>query len=521
MSAALTTVSRKLRLPGRHHLLPIAIVGLLSVWYLRFTPDVADLAAQVARAQAARDGFASWWTGWFGGLSTPDYSVLAPRIMSVVGVQGAGILACVGATVAGTSLMRSSSRPRTAAVSLAAFVTADVFAGRLTFALGVAAAIPALVALRSGRTVLSTGLAIGTYLLSPLAGLFLGIAYLASIIGASRLRRSSAVGAVALLGLGLGTALAFPGTGTQPFYILDAIPCLLSAAMIAVYCRTPVVRVGALLVIAGTVMALIVPSAIGSNMTRIAWLLAVPVFIADGNLTRRRLAATVAALSVWPTVGLGTQLAAATDRSTQATFYRPLMAWLADERDAAGGRSLGNRVEVTDTATHWPSTYLASFPLARGWDRQADHAYNPLFYEKGALTASSYEEWLKQLAVAWVVVPKAPLDYASRAEAALVTRGLSYLRPAWTSNDWKVYRVVQPSPLIDAATVVGVDADRVTLDADHAGTLRTRIRWSQYLDVLDASTAESLDGAAMNDNGWLTVDVPRSGRFIVTSRFRL
>ena len=36
----------------------------------------------------------------------------------------------------------------------------------------------------------------------------------------------------------------------------------------------------------------------------------------------------------------------------------------------------------------------------------------------------------------------ARLDYAARAEGALVTRGLPYLREVWRSAHWRVYRVI-------------------------------------------------------------------------------
>ncbi|MDQ6937635.1 MAG: hypothetical protein M3140_07975, partial [Actinomycetota bacterium] len=64
-----------------------AVVGaLLCAVYLRWTPLVPDLAAQVARADMIRTGgLTSWWTGWFGGLSLPDYSVLVPQSMAMFG----------------------------------------------------------------------------------------------------------------------------------------------------------------------------------------------------------------------------------------------------------------------------------------------------------------------------------------------------------------------------------------------------------------------------------------------------
>jgi hypothetical protein len=57
-------------------------------------------------------GNVSWWTGWFGGLSLPSYSVLAPWWMSLLGVQGAGALAAVSGGWAGATLTRTRTRTR-------------------------------------------------------------------------------------------------------------------------------------------------------------------------------------------------------------------------------------------------------------------------------------------------------------------------------------------------------------------------------------------------------------------------
>ena len=53
------------------------------------------------------------------------------------------------------------------------------------------------------------------------------------------------------------------------------------------------------------------------------------------------------------------------------------------------------------------------FPLARGWERQLDIKYNGLFY--GApLTPATYEAWLHELAVRFVAVSDADIDYSAQ-----------------------------------------------------------------------------------------------------------
>ena len=67
------------------------------------------------------------------------------------------------------------------------------------------------------------------------------------------------------------------------------------------------------------------------------------------------------------------------------------------------------------------------FPLARGWERQLDIKYNQLFYDR-PLNAATYEAWLHQLAVRFVAVPDATLDFSAHQEVALIDRGLPYLQ---------------------------------------------------------------------------------------------
>ncbi len=66
---------------------------VLSIGYLAWVPQVPDLAAQTARADTA--GAAIYWTGWFGGVHTPGYSVLVPPLMHLLSVALVGAVATV------------------------------------------------------------------------------------------------------------------------------------------------------------------------------------------------------------------------------------------------------------------------------------------------------------------------------------------------------------------------------------------------------------------------------------------
>ena len=72
---------------------------------------------------------------------------------------------------------------------------------------------------------------------------------------------------------------------------------------------------------------------------------------------------------------------------------------------------------------------------------------NPIFY-KGHLTPLTYASWLADNAVRYVALPSAKPDKSSYGERALIEKGLPYLRLRWKSDDWRVYEVLLPAPLV-------------------------------------------------------------------------
>jgi hypothetical protein len=196
-----------------------------------------------------------------------------------------------------------------------------------------------------------------------------------------------------LLLAGVVTQLLFPSTGRMPFTMSDAVPILLAAVVIACTCRVRVILAAVVVQLLVVPALLVFPGAVGTNITRLTWVCAVPVVVAYARLSRRKLAVAVAVVSVWPVSDLVQQLQASHDPSSAAAYYRPLSAALSAEQHAAGPAGTGGRLEVLDSANHWASVYLVdTVSLARGWDRQADVADNPIFYQPGALNATSYAD---------------------------------------------------------------------------------------------------------------------------------
>ncbi|WP_265443061.1 hypothetical protein [Flexivirga meconopsidis] len=509
--------SRRLRSPATLATICAVVFALL---YVLWTPQAPDLAAQVARANVARVGGAPvWWGGWFGGITLPNYSTLVPFSMATFGIRVTGVVAVLASAYGGALLVRGAIRPRAGAIAIAVAQGADLLNGRVTFTVGAAIGIWALVALRARREKTAALLAVLAFLGSPLAGFFVGL--IAAVVAVLRpdYRRTAAISAAVLLLSGLAMAFLFPGTGKMPFPISDAAPAMLSCMVVIGVVRNKLIRATAAALAVSFVPLLIVPLAIGSNATRLAWLAAVPVVIAYADVRKSVVWLTAAVVAVWPLSDLANQLQLAHEPSSNYTFYEPLAAALKKDQKALGAAAVGRRVEVVDTKNHWGSVYLASFSLARGWDRQADQSDNSLFYQRDQLNPVSYRQWLDSLAVGWVAVPRAPIDYASKEESDLVLGGLPYLRLTWTNDDWRLYRVLSPAPLATGAPVTKIDSHGVTLAATAGKPISLKVRYSSYIGAADPATKAPVSACIVDDNGWLRVTMPVDGPVRLSSDF--
>jgi hypothetical protein len=284
-----------------------------------------------------------------------------------------------------------------------------------------------------------------------------------------------------------------------------------------------VVRTAAWLTMAAVPLFTIMPLAVGSNIARLVWICAMPVVVAVGRLSDRRILAFIAvATMIFPAIDLGMQVRWTRTPSTSSAYYGQVATEIAHEQAGAGPAAVGQRVEVVDTVDHAASAYLArTVPLARGWDRQADRADNPIFYVGGKLTAASYRQWLDDLAVGWVAVPSAPLDYAARAEAALIGTHPAYLQRTWHSSDWTLYRVQDSAPLASGAVVTEVRPSAVLLTATQPGTFVLRVRYSPYLTLVDPATGGQVPGCVAQGDGLTRIYVPQATQLEVVSRFSI
>jgi hypothetical protein len=496
---------------------PLLAAGALALW-LALALRTPDLAAQTYRAQLfEHHGLVVWDARWYGGHDMPAYSLLFPPLARLLGLRVTGALAALASVLLFERLAVPAygRGARAGAALFAIAAVGDVWSGRLTFALGVSLGLAAALALsRARRIVLVAALGALCAAASPVAGLLLALAGLTYALG----RRRAAGLALALApALVVGALVAlFPEGGVEPYPILSfaATVAVTGAFLLALPRGARLLRVGALLYLASCVLSLLVPTAMGSNVERYGVLLAGPLLacVLIGRPRLRPVGAIALALAaLWIVWGPAREtLAVAGDASTGAAYYSPVERFLA----AAGGPV---RVEVPLTRSHWEAALLApSVSLARGWEKQLDTRYDGVLLA-GALTAASYERWLRAEAVSYVALPDARLDPSSAREGALIRGGLAGLREVFHSRHWRVYAVRSPAPLASGpGRLERLGHESFTLAASAAGIFLVRVHYTRYLAARAGSACVRAGPA-----GWTTVRVMRPGRVVVAARFSL
>jgi hypothetical protein len=470
------------------YLEPALVAAAFGVAYLIVEPSSADHAAQVFRSGLyENEGFSTWNNLWFGGHHLPGYSVLFPALGGIIGPREAGVLSTIAASLlfAGIAYYRWGDRARLGVIWFAAGASINLFSGRLAFSLGIAIALAAVFAAQRGWKPLGILFAIMTPLASPVAALFLACGAVAYAV-AERSRAGIEL-AAASLGTAVLLALAFPEGGSEPFVFSSFQPAILIA--VAVFIAIPkeekLLRYGVAAYGAALAAAFLIDTPMGGNATRMGSLFLGPA-LAFGLWKRQKFALVLLApfLLYWQWSPVFRDLETVhAQPSVEADYYAPVSDFLRGATDHGQ-----YRVEVLPADHHWESAYVPrGIYIARGWERQLDRKLNSLFYEdeNGPLTPAEYRAWLDELAVGFVAVPDAPLDYAGEAEYRLISHGrLPFLHRVFKSRDWTVYRVKNPQPLtVGVADVAKLTPEGLVLDADRPGTVLVRVRWTPYWEV--------------------------------------
>ncbi|QMU73766.1 MFS transporter [Streptacidiphilus sp. P02-A3a] len=503
-----------------------ALAGLLQLfWALFLATDSGDMAAQYAWAQfASAHPGSAYDLAWYGGMHPVSYSVLAPYLMALFGVRATAVIAgtlCAG-LLARLVIRSGIRRPMVPALCGALALSCNTFSGRTTFGLGLCFAVAALLVVHETRgTPQARALAAGVLgviatAASPVDGLFLLVVVPGLFLYGRRLAALAlTVGPPLVVG---ATTLLFPFYGVQPFPLAQA--ALVVAVTLPLALLSPrswrAVRLGAWVYLLGSLLTLVIPSPIGSNVERLALLFAAMVLLAAAMANRgRRATALWLAFAValgWQCVEPLTDLQVTVPAAGWTQYAQPLVAELGR---LGAGRA---RVEVVGAASHVEAATLTPYvELARGWNRQLDVSRNPLFYG-ATLTAGAYYAWLRNWAVGYVVLPRdVSYDEGSLTEAQLVISGQSWLRPVWSDAHWQVFRVADAQPMVSApATVLQAGEAQLTVRIPAAGTSLVRIAWSPWLDLPAGS-----HGCLAPDGDWTRLTVSAPGTYRIGARYSL
>ncbi len=472
--------------------LALAIAIPLTLVYLIWAPPAADLSAAIYRSDLfARVGYTLRDNGWYAvhGHYLLGYSLISPALGALLGVRVVLALSALAASVLFGLIAERAfglAAGRVAAAVFAFGICAELLSGRVPYDLGFAIGLGSVLALMRARFVLALVLALLTSVASPIAGLFLALAFLAwtltvgILAGGQTSDRSGGIGrdgtggraapianpdrpwvwplalTLATLAPILALSIAFPEGGYEPFAPSSFWPALGGVLLIALLLPqgTPLpprahraVRVGAALYALALIGSFAIQTPVGGNAARLGPPLAAPLLAGVLWERHRRVALCLLApvLLYWQlNTPFGDLSLISGQKSANASYYAPLLSQLRRLR-----HDVPTIVEVPLTATHAEAAFLAGHDhvsLARGWERQLDTRYAALFYRPTPLTASAYHAWLSENRVVYVALPDARLDYAGLAEGALVAHGLPYLREVWHSRHWRLYALDDDSP---------------------------------------------------------------------------
>ncbi|MBV1935032.1 hypothetical protein KUF83_00420 [Streptomyces sp. BV286] len=525
---------RNLRpVPGQRRvplLATLATVPLYVVWWLFLATGGGDLAAQEAWADfASRHGDSAYSLFWYGGMHTANYSLISPYLMAAFGVRtvtvAAGLLA---AWLAAALIVRTGiRRPLGPALLASLALWCNVASGRTTFALGVAFGLAACLLLtRERRIPQAVAYAALSAMASPVAGLFLVVAGAGHALVRDRGRAAALiVPPVVVVG---ATTLLFPFTGEQ---LMPAAriwpPAVIGVVVLTLAPRGwRVLRWGAVVYAAGTVLTYLVPSPVGTNVERLAELFAPAALLAallavpgsrhtskaDAHRwrsnRRRRVALTMAL--VFSVGWVGKKTVDDLEVSTVVPAWAHDTTSVVEALDRLGADR--TRVEVVPARNHREATALAPHVnLARGWNRQLDMERGRLFYD-GTFSERTYRAWLDRWAVGFVVLPSGKPDGFAEDEARLVRGGTPWLEPVWRDANWRIYRVRGAVPLVSPpATVLRADSAEIVVRVPRPGPVTVRVAFSPWLYA---------EGGCLDKEGEFTrLTVTEPGEYRISSGY--
>ncbi|MGC5033173.1 hypothetical protein [Micromonospora sp. DT229] len=561
--------------------LAAASAGALGVAYLILPAMGSDLAAQVARADFfAAHGPTPVDLRWYGGVQQFGYSLLTQPAMALIGVRPTGVLALVAAATLFAALLVRTRVPRPLLGSLVgvATIAGNLVSGRITYGLGVAFGLAALLALTwrpapSGQQVptpahsrLPLVLAgVGALLASatsPVAGLFVGLAGVALLLS-RRYAEGLTLAVTAALPLGV-TALLFGDGGWMNISRTDTIRATVTALLVAVLVGYRPVRVGALLAAAGVVAAALVHTPVGLNATRLATMFALPLLAAAahpptwlGPTRRTGRPAPPSSASPPPSPAAQPSPGSAAQAPSGGAMPQParrrvgavaltvllgVVCWWQPPVVPADLRSIGDptsdpgyfaplraeldqrgltgRLEVPPTRNYWEAARLGEVPLARGWLRQADIDRNPLFFTTVPGASGTGVPLTADSYRAWLDDNAVQYVAVPQAPLSWVGRAEAELVEGGLPYLTEVWsdRHWRLYAVTDPTPLVGTPGELLRQDASSV-TFRSTAAGVVLIRIRYNRWLTITGGATVSaDNDWTAVTVPRAGTYTLSAQ---
>lgn len=492
--------------------LPAIVAALNAVAFLLVRPDVNDLWAARARASAVQHGVGlTYWFSWFGGGSTPgNYSIITPYVSAFTTAELLGALSAVAIPLLCLVLVRGTPHPLAATWVAAYSAGVNLWSGRVPFLFGAAFGIGALITLRHKKVLWTVVLSVLSIVASPVTGAFTAMGLSGVFLSNREYRRISLI-TIASIGVGLiAVGVAFGAPGPEPFS--NTLKVEVVSSLLLLQLARPVIwlRSTLWLSVIATFALAAVPNGMGSNFSRIVWYCLPVAVVALSRFRLWLIWLIIAPLVVAGTNGTVQDLQNAGLPISQVSYYKPLAAQL----DTITG--LDNyRVEVVNHGAHAAYDALLDHAvLARGWETQEDIALNSSLQQNG-LDAVTYKVWLDNNAVGYVALPSTSV--AQYPEYTLVQdQSLSYLKLVWHTDDWELFRVENPTPIVPSpAKLVDVNQSQLTVDIPCVCTVNVRVRWSKFLHA--AQKSADVGAQVSNDgSGWTAITVPQPGRYVLS-----
>ena len=536
--------------------LPLGTAVVASIVLLLVSPALSDLQAALAREDAARSGVGlAYWFGWYGGVSPGSYSLIVPKLSTLIGSLPLLCASTIAIAALAYPLSRRAAHPTMLAWAIAATAVLNMMSGRVAFAVAAAITLGGVVLIAQRMLVVGAAALVLGGCASALAPAFVGLAVVPFVVRSlhdgGRLvwhhtaaipdkdrpdvaRPDPALWAL-LIGAAVGVFVPFAlfgAPGSQVFPATTLFWCVLIGIGAWVALRPGsgdpdddpglignVVRETAvwipLLATAVALALFLIPTGVGSNLSRFFCVVLPCLVLFFSRRPWRFLALALAPALVYSVFVAAADQVAAADIDDPAISYAPLV----EQLEKIPGMA-NHRVELVDAATHAGSHMVAkTVKLARGWENQSDARYNPIFYETDALTAGSYRLWLSDNAVAYVAVSAAPMRQM-KAEAELVESGLPYLTRTWRNDDWALYRVAGPTAIVpEPLRLVEETPSQMVIEAPAAAAYEIRIRPNRYLTARDEIDPAISACVTATVDGWTQVRTPASGRYVLSGDF--